>query len=77
MIIFISYGMNIFLDPRVIKAKKEQEERKEIITKAYKAYKECKDPEERKRLFEELCKIHQNRMLNLHRDQIYYLNKKD
>lgn len=45
----------------------ETEKRKELIIKKYKEYQECKDPDQKKKLYTELSAIHENRLKQFHR----------
>ncbi|CAF0947803.1 unnamed protein product, partial [Brachionus calyciflorus] len=47
-------------DPRRLQMQLEAEKRKELIIQKYKEYKECKDPDEKKRIYAELSKIHES-----------------
>jgi hypothetical protein len=55
-------------DPKVTAYIKNTEKRREKIKELYKQYKECKDPEEKKRLYAELDAIQVTRWRQMHRD---------
>lgn len=56
------------IDPQRQQYLKETEARRELIKKKYKQYKESSDPEERKRLKQELDQIHTQRLFQQQRD---------
>ncbi|RNA19870.1 hypothetical protein BpHYR1_032612 [Brachionus plicatilis] len=54
-------------NPKRLEMLQNTEKRKELIIKKYNEYKECKDPDEKKRIYAELSAIHENRLKQFHR----------
>ena len=55
-------------DPEIIKAREVIEKRRELIKSKYAEYRASTDPEEKKRLKEELDQIHTDRLQQMYRE---------